>query len=123
MTIGEYLPMATKQLQDAGIESARLDVLIVLEDVLSMDRSRLFAHPEIELNQAQIDQLNTFITQRKLHTPLAYIRGRVAFYGREFAVNTHVLVPRPETESMVDLLKEISFKRPPLLADVGTGSG
>ena len=123
MTVQEFLGQATLQLQAAAITSARLDVLILLEDVLNKDRGLLLAHPEIVLTDSQLDLLNTFIVQRIKHLPLAYIRGRAAFYGRDFIVNTHVLVPRPETESMITLLKDCHFLEGAKLADIGTGSG
>jgi release factor glutamine methyltransferase len=123
MTIGQFLDQATKTLQEAGVESARLDTLVLLEDVVGQDRSSLLAHTDQDLNPAQNTKLNTFITQRKDHLPLAYIRGRAEFFGRTFKVNNHVLVPRPETESMIELLKNIGLSSPQLIADVGTGSG
>jgi release factor glutamine methyltransferase len=66
--------------------------------------------------------LHTYIRSRALHTPLAYIRGKAFFYGREFIVNEHVLVPRPETETIIDLLKALPLYKP-RIADIGTGSG
>jgi len=74
-----------------------------------------------------LGQLDTQISQRRLHVPLAYIRGKAEFYGREFTVNAHTLVPRPETETIISLLKglvrvELSLARA-TFADVGTGSG
>ncbi len=123
MDVGKYLSTATKKLADAGILTARLDVLVLLEDVLGNDRAQLLAHPDTRLTNVQITTLNNFITQREQHTPLAYIRGKMMFYGREFAVNTHVLVPRPETEAVIDFFKNIPLSATPRVADVGTGSG
>lgn len=123
MDVGKYLADATKKLQNAGIDTARLDVLILLEDALRQDRSSLLAHPEIVLSKAQIAQLNNYIIQRSQHTPLAYIRGSAMFYGRKFAVNKHVLVPRPETETIIDLIKNTTLPSAPRIADIGTGSG
>jgi len=111
---------ARAKLGTAGIESARLDCLLLLEDATSQDRSWLLAHPEFELSQDQLGHLNTQITQRQSHIPLAYIRGQVEFYGRRFIVDEHVLVPRPESEAMVNILKEIKADT---IIDVGTGSG
>lgn len=123
MHIAQVIQDATLSLSKAGISSARLDILILLEDLLQTDRGLLLAHPERELTQAQLDTLNNFITQRKRHVPLAYIRGKAPFFGREFNVNKHVLVPRPETESIIELLLTLDFRKPPVIADVGTGSG
>jgi release factor glutamine methyltransferase len=123
MTVGEFLQQTTAVLQKCDIATARLDCLILLEDALGKDRSHLLAHPEIVLTSAQLDILNTFITRRKQHTPLAYIRGHAAFFGREFQVNTSVLVPRPETETMIELLAKTTLPDHPRIADIGTGSG
>ncbi|MEK7152694.1 MAG: HemK/PrmC family methyltransferase [Patescibacteria group bacterium] len=123
MTVGQFLQTAVKKLEAAGINSARLDCLILLEDTLHKDRANVLAHPEIALSKSQSVQLNNYITQREEHIPLAYIRGKVVFYGRYFTVNTHVLVPRPETEAMIDLLKKLSLPTRPRVADIGSGSG
>jgi release factor glutamine methyltransferase len=122
MTIGNFLQQATKQLQVAGIGTARLDCLILLEDMLGHDRARILAHPEMTISDVDLATLNTYITQRKKHIPLAYIRGKASFYGRTFTVNKDVLVPRPETETLIDALHALPLQKP-RLADIGTGSG
>ncbi len=123
MTVLSWLQNAADQLQKAGISSARLDCLILLEDFLKINRAHVLAHPERVLSSAQIAILNKKITQRKRRIPLAYIRGKVAFYGREFMVNSDVLVPRPESEAMIDILKNIELPDRPHIVDIGTGSG
>lgn len=123
MTVGQFLKNATEILYAAGIESARLDCLVLLEDMLGKDRSHLLAHPDIVLTAKQITTLNNYIVQRKRHLPLAYIRGRAAFFGREFSVNNHVLVPRPETEAVIELVLKAPLPPHPMIADIGCGSG
>lgn len=125
MIVNNFLHRATGKLEKAGIASARLDVLILLEDVLARNRASILAHPELNLSSRQITMLNNYITQRTLHTPLAYIRGTSMFYGRSFTITTDVLVPRPESEAMITLLLRISKRAPNALhiADIGTGSG
>jgi release factor glutamine methyltransferase len=123
MTVGEFLRATTKTLQAAGITSARLDCLVALEDETGHSRAWLLAHPEMTLSEGSIASLNNFITQRSDHLPLGYYRGHSEFYGRSFVVNKHVLVPRPETESMIDLLKASALPNQPKIADIGTGSG
>jgi release factor glutamine methyltransferase len=123
MVLGDFLAEATQKLVEAGVESARLDVLILLEDVLVVDRGQLLAHPEIELSKAQLDQLDTFIAQRKEQIPIAYIRGKAAFFGRDFSVSREVLVPRPESEEMISLLARLDLPDRPVIIDIGTGSG
>lgn len=123
MTVGEFLQTNTPKLQQAGIESARLDCLVLLEDALGVDRAYILAHPEAKIDQKTEANLNKKIAQRSTHKPLAYIRGKAMFYGREFIVSSGVLVPRPESESLIDLLLAQSFSRPPRIVDIGTGSG
>lgn len=120
-TTSQQLKLCESVLSNAGIESARLDTLVLLEDVTNKTRAHLLAHPELELTTEQQKQLDDMIRRRTAHEPLAYIRGKAEFYGREFSVNEHVLVPRPESESMIDILGRYGYI--PLIIDVGTGSG
>ena len=123
MTVGDYLRDATRKLADAGLDSARLDVLILLEDALGKDRAQILAHPEWTLSDDQTHLLDQQIAKRTTHLPLAYIRGKVLFYGREFIVNEDVLVPRPETEAFITLAKTLPLSEGAKIADIGTGSG
>jgi release factor glutamine methyltransferase len=123
MEIDNWIAYATKTLSDSDIETARLDSLILLEMVLGKDRSWLLAHSENNINQADLDSLNKFITKRSTHYPLAYITGRSHFYNNQFFVNEHVLVPRPESETIIDVLKTITPGDKAAIIDVGTGSG
>lgn len=124
MTIQQWLDSTTKRLNQAAIETARLDALVLLEDELGRDKSWVLAHPEYVLQGSELEILSTKIAQRAKHVPLAYIRGRAEFYGREFVVNEHVLVPRPESEAIIDLLKKYSSATTQAtFIDVGCGSG
>ena len=127
MSVNDWLITSTKELQEAGIATARLDCLVLLEDALGVDRASILANLDAKLPQKTEVDLNTKIVQRVRHIPLAYIRGKVEFYGREFVINKHVLVPRPETEMMIDELKAALQKGAPhtecVIVDVGTGSG
>lgn len=121
MNVQHFTNFAVQQLNLVGVETARLDALVLLEDVIGKDRTHLLAHPELELTTEQEKLLDSLLNRRLQHEPLAYIRGRAEFYGREFVMNEHVLVPRPESEDMIDLLKE--YGDTPTIIDVGTGSG
>jgi release factor glutamine methyltransferase len=123
MTVGAFLQAATEKLQQSGVESARLDCLVLLEDCLLADRAAILAHLEAEIPHSTEVALNKKIAQRAKHIPLAYLRGKAPFYGREFMVNRRVLVPRPETETMIELLKELPLPPEARVADIGTGSG
>jgi release factor glutamine methyltransferase len=120
-TANQWLKTATDQLLAAEVETARLDALVLLSDVTGKDRTHLLAHPELELTNEQENTFKTILSRREQHEPLAYIRGKVEFYGREFEVGKYVLVPRPESESMLELLSE--YGDIPTIIDVGTGSG
>lgn len=122
MNTGQFLKAATQKLSDSAIQTARLDTLVLLEDYLNIDRSLILAHPETEIPAQTEVELNKKIVQRSQHIPLAHIRGKVEFYGRLFQVNPDVLVPRPETEAIIDLLLKIK-PSPKKIADIGTGSG
>ena len=124
MTIKSWLTETTKTLQDRGISTARLDALVLLADELRKEKSWILAYPDYVLQIENVQNLNKKIAQRQHHTPLAYIRGHTEFYGCTFMVNEHVLVPRPETESMIGLLQPYLVNSPDaLIIDVGTGSG
>jgi release factor glutamine methyltransferase len=125
MTIGSWLQAATAMLQAAGIGTARLDCLVLLEDVLNTNRTHILAHPEHQITDANQRTLDSMMQRRQQHIPLAYIRGKTEFYGREFIINDYVLEPRPESETMVELLIEAvaSADVSTTIVDVGTGSG
>lgn len=123
MTIASWLAQATKKLETAGIGSARLDCLIMLEDELKKDRSWILAHPETVLQGSAMQDLNKKLARRKNNEPLSYIRGFTEFYGRKFIVNKDVLEPRPESETMIELLLDLDLPKAPIIADIGTGSG
>lgn len=123
MTIQTFLSQATTRLLAAGIETARLDTLTLLEDELGSNRALLLAHIDQPLARPHLVNLNKKIAQRVSHLPLAYIRGKAYFYGHEFTINHHVLVPRPETETMLDILQTLPLPPKANIADIGTGSG
>ncbi|MEX2007137.1 MAG: HemK/PrmC family methyltransferase [Candidatus Saccharimonadales bacterium] len=126
LSAGQWLDIACRKLTAAGIGTAELDSLVLLEDVTSKDRAYLLAHPETPLSKQARRKLNALLKQRTIHMPLAYVRGFTEFYGRNFIVNKNVLEPRPESETMIDLLKDLSAQSqgaPLLIVDVGTGSG
>jgi release factor glutamine methyltransferase len=123
MNVGTWLKEASKCLKQAGVGTARLDSLIFLEDVVGKERSWLLAHPEANLTDADIKNLDSFIKRRLTHEPLAYIRKKTEFYGQEFYIDNRVLEPRPESETIIDSLKELPFQPPTVIIDIGTGSG
>lgn len=123
MRVEHWLKSSTARLELAGIGSARLDCLILLEDELKRDRSYILAHPDLSLSKTSQKRLETKLKRRCRHVPIAYIRGYSEFYGRKFKVNKYVLEPRPESETMIDLLKKLKLPPRPQIADIGTGTG
>lgn len=123
MTVRDWLAFATQQLTDAGVQTARLDALVLLEDVTGLDRSHLLAEQAAALPRKQASTLQRLLQRRCRHEPLAYIRGKAAFFGRDFLVDKHVLVPRPESETMIEQLKQLPLPPQAHLVDIGTGSG
>lgn len=123
MRVDQWLQEATTRLEQAGIGTARLDVLVLLEDVLAKNRAIILAHPEQLLSEKQLVVLEQNVQRRCTHEPLAYIRGRIDFYGRQFRVTRDVLVPRPESETLIDQLKRLPLTPHIAIVDVGTGSG
>jgi release factor glutamine methyltransferase len=122
MTIQEWLDDATDKLKKHKIPSARLDSLVLLEYVLVTPRVTLLSHPETDLPATTLVKLNAALAQRLDDIPVAYITNKKEFYGRDFLVNEHVLIPRPETERMIELVKNLAIEAP-TIADIGTGSG
>src|SRR5688572_26953494 len=108
MLIADFLQKAETKLKTAGIGSAQLDCVILLEDELHKDRAWLLAHPEHEVAHTHLKKLEKQVIRRAAHEPLAYIRGFTEFYGRKFKVNKRVLEPRPESEAMIELLKQLT---------------
>ena len=133
MTYGEWLNIASKEFAAIGIESARLDSLMLLEFVTNTNRAYILANPENPLQGQSLQRLNKLLERRKNREPIAYIIGKKEFYGRQFIVNKKVLVPRPESEDFINLLKDILCNKTSFsevrnlekkrLIDVGTGSG
>ncbi len=126
MQIGNWLEKNISYLEKSAISTARLDCLVLLGDVIGKDRSWLLAHPEYELESSKVRKLESMMKRRAKHEPLAYIRGKSEFYGRWFSVNAHTLEPRPETETMIELLlKQVKSQKLTVesVVDIGTGSG
>jgi len=123
MKIADWFIPNIKVLKQAGIDSARLDCLILLEDVLGYSRAHLLAHLEKEIPPDKLVILGEKLSRRAAREPIAYIRGFSEFYGRNFNVDRHVLIPRPESEAIIEILKSLKLPVKPRIVDVGTGSG
>lgn len=122
MTILTALLQGTKLLEDEAISVPRLTAEVLLTHALQRERSYLYAHPEEELSEIAWIHYGRYLHERMKGKPTQYITGRQEFYGRDFRVTPDVLIPRPETEHLVEAA--ISRTQPrDLVVDVGTGSG
>jgi release factor glutamine methyltransferase len=119
MRLDEWLRQAEARLSAAGITSARLETQVLARHILRVDRSWILTHPDHEFNELAGEAL---LQRREAHEPLAYITGSREFFGRNFRVTPAVLIPRHETEVLVETaLARVGPKATVL--DVGTGSG
>jgi release factor glutamine methyltransferase len=119
-TVRDALAAATDALAAAGVEGPRFDAELLLAEAMGVDRARIHADPAAPVEPDAGRRFGTMIRRRVAREPVAYILGRRWFAGIELAVDPRVLIPRPETELLVDLALEL---RPGALCDVGTGSG
>jgi release factor glutamine methyltransferase len=124
VTVNTWLEKAHQRLKQVS-DTADLDAQVLLASILHRDRSWVLAHPEFELAIIDIAQLDNTLLQLQNSTPLPYITGRAHFYGLEFHITPDVLIPRPETELLVDYAIHWCQKHQyhHLILDVGTGSG
>ena len=118
--IREALSASVDALRAAGVEDARLDAELLLAEATGWDRARLAADPAAEIPPAAARRFGETVRRRLRREPVAYILGRRGFRQIELAVDPRVLIPRPETELLVELALEL---RPRTILDVGTGSG
>jgi release factor glutamine methyltransferase len=124
VTIGEALADATERLASAGCESASVDAEILVAHVLDFPRSELSLEHRRELSADRAAVLERLVERRLLREPLAYVLGEWGFRGLTLSVDSRVLVPRPETEVVVErCLAHLTGVPEPLVLDVGTGSG
>lgn len=126
MTILEVINKTTPYLQKQGIESSRLTIELLLAHVLKKKRLQLYMEFERELEVVTLDALREMVKRRVAGEPLQYITGEVEFSGLKLAVDRRVLIPRPETELLVEVVAKRLTGGTPVqqtIVDVGTGSG
>lgn len=118
----QQLAEAINRLQASGSSSARLDAEVLLARTMSLGRAQLLTRLEDLVDTNTLAKYERLIARREKSEPIAYILGRQEFYGLEFRVNQHTLVPRPESEALVDYIVANAPQNASVL-DVGTGSG
>lgn len=125
MTIKAFISHSREQLSNAGIDSAELDAELIIAYVLARNRAYLFAHGENELTEKQEKQARTLMEKRTARMPLAAIVGHKEFYGLDFIVNRYTLIPRSETELLVQNVIDYCNAHPEKhsIVELGVGSG
>ncbi len=122
MTYSEIYRSAEKKLENAGINDSKTDARLLLEHVFSVDRNHLYLHPDEECDKGKTKLYEELVNKRASHIPLQHLTGKADFMGLEFIVNEHVLIPRFDTECIVEeamLLITDGMK----VIDMCTGSG
>ena len=122
-TITRILTWTRQYFAGKGIENPRLDAELLLCEVLHCERITLYVHFDQPLQESELARYRDFIIRRGKQEPLAYILGHKEFYKYDFKVTPAVLVPRPETELLVEKVAQAPMPAEPRILDVGTGSG
>ncbi len=124
ITVLESIKLTTEYLDKKGIESPRINAELLLAKILGCKRLDLYLMFDRPLKQDETELYRSYLNRRSKNEPLQYIVGSVEFYGMEFNVNKNVLIPRQETEILVETVIESADKDIPLnILDIGTGSG
>jgi release factor glutamine methyltransferase len=125
MRLDDALAQATTHLANHDVESPQLDAELLLSHLLGTNRAAILARPEQQLPPELLTRYRNLVARRGDREPLAYILGYREFYGLELVVDPRVLIPRPETELLVEHTLKIASQMayPPRIADVGAGSG
>ncbi len=123
-TVLDLLKTVTQYLDEKAVESSRLDAELLLAHVLKMDRVGLYCAFDRPLERGEVDVFRGFVKRRAKGEPVAYLLGKKEFYSLVFSVDSRVLIPRPETEHLVDRALEVMPPGEKLrVLDIGTGSG
>ena len=119
----ELINLGTKELRQKKIESSRLDSELLLSKILNKKREEILINLDQEICQRYFSEYKKLILRRSLNEPIAYIMEEKEFWSKNFLVSFDTLIPRPETELMVEKLIKIYKEKKILILDIGTGSG
>lgn len=123
-TIGGILEWTKQYFSGKGVDNPRLDAEVLLSHILCRDRLYLYVHYDQPLSVEELAAFRECVRKRAARVPVAYITGEKEFFGLTFSVSPAVLVPRPETELLVEtVVKRLAGKSAPRIVDLGTGSG
>ena len=121
--ISEALVEARRRLAAAPFRPATREASLLLGQVLGWTEAQVIARQDQPLNEKQARQFDSVVNRRLTGEPIAYIVGFKEFYGRQFQVDRRVLIPRPETEHLIEMALALPLPRSPSVLDIGTGSG
>ena len=122
--LGELLKWGKEVLKDAGLEDYDISAEFLLGAVLNLNRSQLLLNPDSKINSADHDKYKELINKRARYVPLQYIIGWVEFYDVKLQIDKRALIPRPETEILVEtVIQKLRGVPSPAILDIGTGSG
>ena len=119
----DLLNKGSKKLKYKGIKSSQIDSEILLSNILGKSRENILINLDKKICSNDIIKFNDFIERRSLKEPIAYILKEKEFWSKNFVVNKSTLIPRPETELMVEKLSKIYYGKKIFILDIGTGSG
>ena len=124
MNYQEILNIGNQILKDNNIKSSNLDCELILSKILNKTREEILTNLDNKINDIEKDQFNFYVNKRKRKNPMSYILGFKYFWKYKFYINKSVLIPRPETEQLIEQsLKYIPFEKELNILDIGTGSG
>ena len=123
MTLGDLLEEARQRLRVLPFAPAPREAVLLLAELLGWGEARVRARTDEEADPELVRRFRSLLTRREQGEPVAYLFGRKEFFGRDFAVDRRVLVPRPETEHLIEKALLLPLPAAPWVVDVGTGSG
>ena len=124
-TVGDAVRALAHHLEDAGIESAVIDARLIVGHALDLSRLAIIGHPERDVSPDQWESIQSLAGRRATDEPLAHITGEKEFWSLPFRVTSATLIPRPDSETLIDALLKVyaGSKGPRRILDIGTGSG
>jgi release factor glutamine methyltransferase len=124
MTVSDAMTEAARMLRESGIAEPRMEAALLLSYAIGRDRTFLFAHPEYDLTPGEQHRFTSTLGRRARREPFQYITGQQKFFGLDFQVSTDALIPRPETETLVEnAIERLSRYPSPHFLEIGVGSG